>query len=370
MERFVSAEPFPPGEYIREELEARGWSQEDLAQILGISRRQVANLLSGESSLTPEVAIALGQAFGQEPVTWMNLQVTYELALAAKRERDTTRRAAIFNKVPVRELKKRCWLPDVDNTNELESAVCKFLQIESIQQEPQFAIAARKSTNYGYENSAQVAWYMRARSLAERVPASAYRDSDFESEVGELLKLSGSPEDARRVPKILGDMGIRLVLLQHLAKTKIEGVAFWLDDVSPAIALSLRYDRIDNFWFNLLHELVHIKYRHSSPVDTDAEIAGRELPPMEVTANAEAANYLVPLDRMESFIRRMRPLYYQTRVIQFAQSLGIHPGIVIGQLHNRGELKPSQLRKLLFPVRAFLIGQTITDGWGNDLWLE
>ena len=101
MNRFVSVEPFPPGEYIQEELDARGWCQEDLAQILGISRRQVANLLSGESALTPDVATALGQAFNQEPVTWMNLQVAYELALAAKKERDTARRAAIFNKVPV-----------------------------------------------------------------------------------------------------------------------------------------------------------------------------------------------------------------------------------------------------------------------------
>ena len=300
MERFISAEPFPPGEFIQEEMEARGWGQEDLAQILSISRRQVANLLSGDSALTPDVAISLGQAFKQAPATWMNLQVTYELALAAKKERDTARRAAVFDKVPVRELKKRCWLPDVDDTDELESAVCKFLQIESIEQEPRLAIAARKSTNYGYENSAQVAWYMRARSLAERVPASAYHESNLESQLVDLRKLSGSPEDARRVPKLLGDMGIRLVLLQHLAKTKVEGVAFWLDDTSPAIALSLRYDRIDNFWFNLFHELVHIKHRHASPVDTDTEMKGSELPPMEITANSEAAQYLVPNDRMES----------------------------------------------------------------------
>jgi HTH-type transcriptional regulator/antitoxin HigA len=370
MDRFVTAEPFAPGEYIQEELDARGWTQEDLAQVLNISRRQVANLLAGDSGLTPDVAFAIGQAFNQDPVTWMNLQVAYELALAAKKERDTVRRAAVFNKVPVRELKKRCWLPDVDDIGEIETAICKLLRIESIDQDPKLAIAARKSTSYGYENSAQVAWYMRARSLAERAPASPYNESAFESGVAGMLKLAKCPEDARRIPKMLGDMGIRLVLLEHLAKTKIEAVAFWLDDSSPAIAVSMRYDRIDNLWFNLFHELVHIKYRDTSPIDTDTEMKGGELPPMELRANAEAANYLVPDSRMESFIRRMKPLYYQTRVIQFAQSLGIHPGIVVGQLQNRHELKPSQLRKLLFPVRKFILGQTITDGWGNDLWLE
>ena len=124
------------------------------------------------------------------------------------------------------------------------------------------------------------------------------------------------------------------------------------------------------FWFNLLHELIHVKHHDLSPIDTDTEMKGSGLPLMEVMANREATNYLVPSERLESFIRRMRPLYYQTRVIQFAQSLGVHPGIVVGQLHSCGELKPSQLRKLLFPIRAFIIGQTITDGWGNDLWLD
>ena len=370
MERFVSAEPFPPGEYIQEELDARGWSQEDLSQILNITRRHVANLLAGNSALTPDVAVSLGQAFNQDPQTWMNLQVTYELAIAAQKDRDTAKRAAVFDKVPVRELKKRCWLPDVDDADELEKAVCRLLRIDSINAEPQFAVAARKGTYYGYENAAQVAWYMRARSLAERVHAVAYNEDNLEQGIPELLSLARNPEDARRIPKTLGNMGIRLVLLQHLAKTKIEGAAFWLDDYSPAIALSLRYDRIDNLWFNLMHEIVHIKHRHLSAVDGDSEMDDGELPEMEVIANSEAANYLIPRDKLDSFIRRMKPLYYQQRVIQFAQSLGVHPGIVVGQLHKRRELKPSQLRKLLVPVRCFLIGQTITDGWGNDLWLE
>jgi len=370
MDRFVSAEPFPPGEYIQEELDARGWGQEDFAQVLNMSRRQIANLLAGESALTPDVAVAIGQAFNQDPATWMNLQVAYELALAAQKDRGTAKRAAIFNKIPVREARKRCWIPDVDNTDDLEVAVCRFLRINSIDEEPPLSIAARKSTNYGYENSAQVAWYMRALALAELAPASTYSNSNLESGIPELLELARNPEDARRIPKVLGDIGVRLVLIQHLAKTKIEGAAMWLDSNSPVVALSLRYDRIDNLWFNLLHELVHIKHRHASAIDTDAEMTDSGLPPEEVTANTEAAGYLIPEAKLTSFIKRMRPLYYQTRIIQFAQSLGIHPGIVVGQLHKRNELKPSQLRKLLTPVRTHLIGQTITDGWGNDLWLD
>ncbi len=371
MEKFVSSEPFPPGEYIQEELDERGWTQEDLAQVLGLTRRQIANLLAGDSALTAGTATALGLAFDQAPTTWMNLQVSYELAIAAQTQRDAARRAAIFNKAPIRVMKKRCWLPDVDDTAELESAVCKFLCIGHIEDVPQFAVAARKGTTYEYENSAQVAWYMRARHLAERAPAAVYAENGFEAGMSDLLKLASNAEDVRRVPKVLGDMGIRLVLVQPLARTKIEGVALWLDSSSPVIALSLRYDRVDNFWFNLLHEAVHIKHRHTSMIDMDAsETDVAELPEMEAVANSEAASYLISPSKLDSFVKRVQPFFYQSRVVQFAHSQGIHPGIVVGQLHKREILKPFQLRKLLAPIREFILGQTVTDGWGNDLWLD
>src|SRR5579863_8109858 len=99
----VPVELFPPGEYISDELEARGWTQEDLAEITGISKRQIINLISGKSGITADTAIALAGAFSQEAGTWMGLQTAYELALARKEDRDTARRAKIYEKVPVRD---------------------------------------------------------------------------------------------------------------------------------------------------------------------------------------------------------------------------------------------------------------------------
>src|SRR6185437_4970401 len=109
---------------------------------------------------------------------------------------------------------------------------------------------------------AQIAWFHRARQLGECVGASAYNDDAFPELVVQLLKLAAYPEDARHVPKLLADFGIRLVLLEHLPGTKIDGVALWLDRQSPVVALALRYDRIDNFWHTLFHELVHVRDRH------------------------------------------------------------------------------------------------------------
>lgn len=367
----VPAEPFPPGEYIQDEIDARGWTHDDLASVLGMSRRQVINLIQGKSGITAETAHALADAFGQDQgaQTWMNLQIAFELAVAAKKERDVKRRAYLFNKVPIRELKRRGWLPDVGDTNELETAVCKFLGIPRIGDEPKVDVAARKGTAYDSDSAAQIAWFRRATQLAELAPAARFEESHFDDGIRNLLTLAANAEDARLVPKALSDMGVRLVLIKALQHTKIDGAAFWLDQMTPAVAISLRLDRIDNFWFTLMHELVHIKYRHKAPIDVDitARRSPNEVQPMEDIANAEAAQYLIPEEKLRSFIVRKSPLYYRASIVQFAQARKIHPGIVVGQLQWRDELKYSQLRDCLVAVRTHIHGQAITDGWGDSL---
>ena len=367
MDTFVPAVATPPGKFLEDELEARGWTHEDLASVTGISRRQVINLIQGKAGVTPETAQSLAAAFGQEAQTWMNLQAMYELAQAAQDKREVARRAKVFEKAPIRELRRRAWIPDVDETQKLESAICGFLRIDRIDDEPQMAVAARKGTAYSSHTPEQMAWFCKARELAESCSVARYNEGKIDEAVGSLRELAAYPEDTRSVPKLLADYGVRFVVVQQLRKTKVDGVAFWVNDgTSPAIALSLRYDRIDNFWFSLLHEIVHIKYRHETVVDCDlVASAGREeLPEQEKIANCEAANYLIPRDRLDSFVQRQKPLYYDTRIVQFAQARGVHPGIVIGQLQNCGEIG-YQRRKHLVKVREHVLETALSDGWEN-----
>lgn len=367
MSVFVPAEPFPPGEYLQDEIDAREWTIDDLAEITGITKRQLINVLKGKSAVTPESAKAFAEAFGQEAQTWMNLQIAYELANTAQEDRQIARRAKVFAKVPVRELKRRGWIAGVSDIADLEGEVCRLLGIQAIDDLPSLAVAAKKGTTYDADTASQIAWYCRCRELANGISAAKYSDSNWTLGVEKLLALTEHEANVRLVPKVLAEMGVRLVLVQHLRKTRVDGVALWLDEYSPVIGLSLRYDRIDNFWFTLLHELVHIKYRDESPVDVDVQDAQENLPFIEQRANDEAANYLVPKDKLESFVDRVRPHFYQTKVVQFAQARKVHPGIVVGQLqrHPQG-LEYTQLRKLLVKIREFVVGNALTDGWQQN----
>ncbi len=362
---FVAAEPFPPGEYIKDEMEARGWTHDDLAEIIGISRRQVINLIQNKSGITVEMAHHLGDAFTQNAETWINLQASYESALLAQKERETQRRAKLYSKVPIREIKRRGWIEDVSDTDGLETAVCDFLKIPSIDEQPAFSVATRKGTDYGLDSGAHVAWYRRAHQLANCVTASKYREQGFERLIEDLRPLTSNAEDVRRVPRVLADHGIRFVIVEHLSRTKLDGVAFWLNRQTPVVALSLRHNRIDNFWFTLMHELVHIKHRHQSPVDVDLMSQGNDdLPEFERQANREAADYLIPKAKLQSFIARKGPRYSNKAVIQFANVRGVHPGLVTGQLHHRNELAQTHMRRFLVKVRGDIIGSALTDGWG------
>jgi len=79
MNERMFAEVFPPGEFVKDELEARGWSQADLAEILGRSARLVSEIISGKRAVTAETARGLAEAFGTDAQTWLNLESAYSL---------------------------------------------------------------------------------------------------------------------------------------------------------------------------------------------------------------------------------------------------------------------------------------------------
>ena len=104
------AEVFPPGDFIKEELEARAWTQTDLAEILGRPQRVVSEIIHGKRAISPETATGLGDAFGTGAQFWMNLESAYQLAQVKDQDEDVARRARLYSKAPVKEMLRRRWI--------------------------------------------------------------------------------------------------------------------------------------------------------------------------------------------------------------------------------------------------------------------
>lgn len=367
-------EVFPPGEFIREELEARGWTQDVLAEVLGTSTRLVNEVITAKRAVTPETAKALGEAFDTGPQVWMNLESAYRLSLVRERDSAVARRAKLYGKVPLREMMKRHWIEPSDNIDVLEDRVLTFLGIGNLDETPTlFPHAARKSTSYEAVTPAQCAWLLRARSIARCAHAEAYSEAKLLATMSRLKNLLNDVEEIRHVPTFLAQAGIRLVVIEPIAQAKIDAAAFWLDPKSPVIAMSLRFDRIDYFWHTLLHDLHHIlnkDVRHDDPPlwdyeptrDNDEPV--HERPASEQKADSGAAEFLIQQTSLDDFVARIRPLFSKRKIENFAARMEVHPGLVVGQLHYRREIPFSNLRELLAKVRNVVCGAAITDGWG------
>jgi HTH-type transcriptional regulator/antitoxin HigA len=362
------AEVFSPGEFIRDELDARGWTQGDLAQIMGRPLQFVNELVAGKKQITPETALGLAQALGDDDALyWMNLDNVYRLAQTKPADDAVGRRAKLYSRFPVRELAKRKWVQHSDNLDVVEHRICRFYRIRSIDDQPQFPHAA-KAAQYDERKPLQWAWLFRAKELAEGVHSSPYSEQKLRAALTKLRTLLIAPEEIRQVPRILANAGVRFVVVEFLPGAKIDGAAFWLND-TPVIALSIRFDRLNNFWFVLRHEIEHILNRDGLLI-VDVELMEQlqrkgALPAKETRANDAAAEFLVPKAELEGFIARVRPLYSEQRILLFAKRIGVHPGLVVGQLQFRNEVPYTHFQKHLVKIREIITQTAVTDGWGT-----
>ena len=363
------AEVFPPGEFIRDELEERGWTQSDLAKIIGRPLPVVNLIISGRKSVTPETAVGLAGAFGTSPEFWLNLETAFQLSKVSVEDQENIReRAKLFESAPIKDMQKRGWIKPTNTLKALQHEVAHFF---SLPEASKLRVAAHSSIRGRELTPEQLAWCVRALQLAKSVPAKKFTRSSFEVGISNLRSLADFPENVRQVPKCLGEMGVRFVVVEHLPKSKIDGAVLWLGDGwdKPVVALSLRYDRIDSFWHTLFHELSHIKHKDSYILDVDLVGSDRCLPnevvsEIETRASEEAADMLIPKDKLRSFISRTRPFFYTDSINQFANLLRIHPGIIAGQLQFKNEIKWTANRAMLVKVRDILISSALTDGWG------
>jgi HTH-type transcriptional regulator / antitoxin HigA len=364
-------EAISPAELIKEELEARGWRQEDLAEILGRTSTDVSNLVNGKRAINAELAKELGEAFGTGAEFWLNLEGLYQLS-KIKTDNTISRRAHLFEMFPVKEMIKRHWIESSDNIDVLEKRFRDFFCGGSLDDTLSFSHVAKKSTPYSETTNAQKAWICRVRHLAASYAVGKFSEKSFAECVDRLRLLLLSPEEIRQVPRVLSECGIRFVVVEHLPQTKLDGVCFWLDRSSPVIGLSLRIDRIDSFWFCLMHELGHVKNKdgQSTPV-IDSDLAGddavdpKSKPEIEQKADRFAAESLIKKSELDNFIARVRPFYAKVKIQAFAHRLKIHPGIAVGQLHHCGEIHWSRNRDSLVKVRHIITSTAIVDGWGH-----
>src|SRR5262249_23292837 len=152
------------------------------------------------------------------------------------REPDSTvGRKARLQTFPVREMIKRGWIVESDDTSLLEQQMAQFFETASVSTIPHLAHAAKK-TSYEDVPPAQLAWLFRVRHLAREMLVPKYSEKALAEALPKLSALMTAPEETRHVPRILSECGVRFVVVEVLPNAKIDGVCFWLESGrSPVI---------------------------------------------------------------------------------------------------------------------------------------
>lgn len=359
-----------PGEEIRKRLRDRGWTQADLAQVLDRPPQTINQIIQGKKAVTPEMAAELAAAFGTEPEMWMQLESQFRLSLAAVDPVPIQKRAKLYDYAPVKEMIRRGWIRQTELLEDQEKAVREFFRVNSLDETPDIYVATKRANRAKPLTPAQSAWCFWVRRVGRAIQVPPLDPTGFEKTRRRLRELAAYPEEVSHVSRVLGEIGIRFVVAEPLTNMKMDGVTIWLDDQSPIIGVSVQYDRMDNFWFTLFHEFSHVVHGDAS---VDDDLCGEGRTPTvakedaERNADNEASATLIPPDKLQSFIARVGPLYSKTRIVQFAHTMRIHPGIVVGQLQERGEIGWYANREMLAKIRTFVAESSVTDGWGRTI---
>lgn len=332
------AQVFPPGYFIKDQLEQRQWSQNELAEVLGITPRHLSQVMNGESPLSYDLAIQLGQVFDTSAQLWSNLYLSYALWQEEQEEEvsETEVKAGIYERMPIRDMVKKGWLKEPKSVADLEQQVAKFwgrdaadLSFIDTEYSPCLNRSTASKANQ-YNTSYALTWFRKASVCAEKYDVPAYNKRKLESLCDNLYSYTAKTDSIKPFLNKLNECGVKFLVLPHLEKTYLDGAAF-KQDSNPVVVYTARYKRIDSFWFTLAHEIAHVllhldKQRPIILDDLDAENPNE----MEREANDLAGKKL----RHPEIIRHFKNagLAHPKRIEACAQVLGVHPAIVAGKL--------------------------------------
>jgi HTH-type transcriptional regulator/antitoxin HigA len=370
-----------PGQLLQALLDERGWAKRMLAVVLGMEQTALGRVIRDAKPVDAPLALTLSEVFGIPAERFLALQQEYDLAkarLVVRPDPARAKRAQLLGDLPVAEMATRGWI-DLENVRDLprvESELAKFFGVASASDIEIMPHAARRSNVAESVTPAQLAWLHRVRQLAKGMMVPRYSSSALGDAIKKLSMLLASVDEARKAPRILAEAGVRFVIVESLAPAKIDGVCFWLNEKSPVIGMSLRHDRIDNFWFVLRHECEHVLRGHGRVTEmVDAELereragTGPTVIEEERVANQAAADFCVSRKFMEQFVARKSPIFTERDILGFAKTVNVHPGLVAGQLQHI-TARYDRFRGHLAKIRSVVLPNVFHDGWGDVAPIE
>jgi HTH-type transcriptional regulator/antitoxin HigA len=324
--------PPDPIDAIKFRMEQIGLVQKDMVPYIG-TKSKVSEVLNGKRPLTLSMMRSLNK----------NLGISAEVLLKEPgADFPNQIQEMEWSRFPLLEMAKRNWIPQSDDIREkAEELIRDFIEqaggLDTVPK-PCFRQGKKGRYNAKMDLFALTAWCIRVQSVARKSPLKTkyVKNSIKLGTMQEVARLSYFDNGPLLAKEYLEKHGIHLIVVPHLPKTYLDGAAILLPDGTPVIGLTLRYDRIDYFWFCLLHELAHVS-KHLSTSDRliidDLDLRGKKVEKediIEKEADEMTRNGLIP-----KRIWDRNPISGKAstaEIYALAEKLKIHPAIIAGRI--------------------------------------
>ena len=332
-----------PGTLLLDEIKARGIKQKDLAIEIGVLPTFLNEIIKGKRPITADFALLLEKALEIPADFWMRYQSQFDIDGARLKEKNIRKIELletwniIKEYVPIRFFKKLNYLTESLEQN--ISVIKNIYQVKTIDglvnavAEYKASAYYRKSDKLQIDKLNMLAWSKLAEYEAERLEIKAFNLKSFEHLKKELQLIFFENNDVKEKTRLkLKEYGIKLIYIPNLEKTPIDGFSFWSSS-NPAIVLTLRHKRIDNFAFNIFHELGHIELHLQEEKERRfLDIYGaKNKDRYEQQADNYAQKSLISENQWTDLINNFIPLS-DIRINDFAYKYGINPAIILGRV--------------------------------------
>lgn len=345
-----AARVFHPGEILLDEINARQLTQSEFSEIIDRPPRTINEIIKGKRSITPETAGVIAAALGSSPDMWLALQAEFDLSILNKKLKnepaEIMERSELYSLFPIADLVRRAYIKRKANVDELKKQILDLIGLESIDEFKSFAGAHFRASEGDIIHGYLKTWVLLAKKIAIKQSVGVYRQEKLIEFAKTIRNFSNHSSGISSLVEELKKLGVRLVFLPHFSKTRVDGAACWLDKKSPMIVMSLRYQRIDNFFFTLLHEIGHIILHGLSNPETCFidDIHSPSKDEREKEANRFAVSNLGLAGVADSLkFKEITPQILSKK----SEELGIHPSILIGHLQYANLLNYSAYQKFL-----------------------
>lgn len=332
---------FHPSLTLRDKLEELGMGPKEFAVRTGKPEKTISLLLSGESSITPDMAVLFEDVLKIPAQFWLNKQKNYDEYIAREKRKEAINESIEWAKLfPVSQMAKLGWITPPTSNEDKARALFSFFGIavhdawNQYYMQNKLKVAFRISLAHTKEPYAISAWLRKGEIQACELQTKDYNESNFKKSLTEVKHLMANyPKDFfKLLQEICLSSGVKVVYTPCLPKGPICGATRWIND-TPLIQLSGRYNRNDSFWFTFFHEAGHILLHGKKDVFLEKVDYNDKDLKKEKEADAFAVEWTFS-EKQEEQLLQERSITVET-IKKYAKMYNTHPAIIIGRLQYK-----------------------------------